>query len=100
MKPSAVIEQNKDAYDIIKRTVESHGFTAPKIFGSVAKGKDTEKSDLDIFVSKGNRKISVLQIIRLENEISSKLGIPVQIVTIESTRGEKWKNTYDEAISL
>ncbi|MFS2223535.1 nucleotidyltransferase family protein [Pantoea sp. B65] len=47
MKPSEVLTQNRQLIlDIISR----YPVTNPRVFGSVAKGTDTEASDLDLLV--------------------------------------------------
>lgn len=47
MKPSEVLEQNRQAIrDVTKRFNAEN----PRVFGSVARGEDTIKSDLDILV--------------------------------------------------
>lgn len=100
MKPSDAIKMRDNAKDEIRAIIERHGFTNAKIFGSVAKGTDKEGSDLDIFVNKGLRKVSTLDLAELELEISAVLGVPVQVVTVESTYGDRWAKSYSEAISL
>lgn len=100
MKPSDVLNNRPDSREIIRSIIERHGFTNAKIFGSVAKGTDKDGSDLDIFVNKGDRRVSALYLAKMEEEISQRLGIPVQVITVESTRGERWAKTYSEAISL
>lgn len=53
-----------------------------------------------MFVSKGSRRVSALDLAQLEQELSDKLGLPVQVITVESTYGERWAKTYSEAIPL
>ena len=50
------------------------------IFGSYARNEETRESDLDILVSfKDN--VNLLQFVNLEQELSEKLGIGVDLVT-------------------
>ncbi len=50
------------------------------IFGSYARGEETRDSDLDILVS-FSKPINLLQFVRLEIELSEKLGVKVDLVT-------------------
>ena len=50
------------------------------VFGSVARGEDTSASDLDLMVKFSKRK-SLLDIVRLEREISTELGKKVDLLT-------------------
>ncbi|EQD45232.1 DNA polymerase beta domain protein region, partial [mine drainage metagenome] len=45
MKPSQVLEAHRSE---IRRIVEAHRASNPRIFGSVVRGEDTEENDLDI----------------------------------------------------
>ncbi|MGV8938032.1 MAG: nucleotidyltransferase family protein [Allorhizobium sp.] len=47
MKPSDVLEQNRQA---IRDATKRFNAENPRVFGSVARGEDTIKSDLDILV--------------------------------------------------
>lgn len=50
------------------------------IFGSYARDDPTEASDLDVLVE-FERPIGLFEFVRLENEISDRLGIDVDLVT-------------------
>ena len=51
-----------------------------RVFGSVARGEDTETSDLDILVEvpKG---VTLLDMVSLQRELEIVLGISVDVVT-------------------
>ena len=51
-----------------------------RVFGSVARGEDTETSDLDILVEvpKG---VTLLDMVSLQRELEDVLGISVDVVT-------------------
>ncbi len=51
-----------------------------RLFGSVARGEDTEDSDLDLLVRFARRK-SLLDLVRIERELSKELGRRVDLVT-------------------
>ncbi len=50
------------------------------VFGSVARGEDTEKSDVDLLVRFSERK-SLLAMVRLERIFSETLGRKVDLLT-------------------
>ena len=57
------------------------------IFGSYARGENSPNSDLDILVYLDySKKISLLDLIGIEQEISDALGIKVDLVTEKSLR--------------
>lgn len=53
------------------------------IFGSYARGEQRPGSDLDILIDFGHR-VNLLEIVALEDELSKKLGIRVDLVTLKS----------------
>ena len=53
------------------------------IFGSYARGENQKSSDLDILVD-FEQTVNLLEIIGLEQELSEKLGIKVDLVTVRS----------------
>ena len=50
------------------------------VFGSVARGEDTSASDIDLLVKFAKRK-SLLDIVKLERELSAGLGKKVDLLT-------------------
>jgi len=50
------------------------------VFGSVARGEDTSTSDIDLMVKFSSRK-SLLDIVKLERELSTGLGKTVDLLT-------------------
>ncbi len=63
------------------------------IFGSFAREENTPDSDLDILVKFKNG-ITLLQLIKLENELSEKLNVKVDLVT----EGAITNNTIKKSI--
>ena len=69
------------------------------IFGSYARNEQTEGSDIDILV-KFKKGITLLQLIRLENELSEKLGIKVDLVTEGALTNTKLKKTISQDLEV
>lgn len=61
------------------------------LFGSYARNEQTDNSDIDILVSFQNG-ISLLQLIRLENELSERLGHKVDLITVGAIKNKRIKN--------
>lgn len=55
------------------------------IFGSYARNEQTKESDLDLLIN-FNSKITLLDLIGLEQELSEVLGIKVDLVTERSVK--------------
>ena len=69
------------------------------IFGSYARNEQTKDSDIDILV-KLNKGITLLQLVRLENELSEKLGINVDLVTEGALTNEKLKRAIIKDLEI
>jgi len=78
---------------------KKHGASNVKVFGSVARGEDTSKSDIDILVDLSPRS-SLVTLGRLERELSEILGGPVDVVPAEGLRRAVRAEAEKEAIPL
>ena len=77
MRPSEALASNRPA---IRLVVESHRARNARVFGSVARGLDTERSDLDILVDPTSE-TTLLDIGAIRHELSKLLGVPVDVLT-------------------
>ncbi len=77
MRPSEALAAHRD---VIRRVVLANRASNPRIFGSVAKGEDTEGSDLDLLVD-GTDDMSLFDLARIEIRLSEILGVPVEVRT-------------------
>lgn len=79
--------------DRIREICAAHGACEPRLFGSVAKGKDTVESDLDILVA-ASPGMTMFDIVALEEELEALFGVPVDVVTEGAVRrgGSSWSN--------
>ena len=71
---------NKEQIETIKQTIGKYPTNQIGIFGSYARNEENENSDLDILISFKNN-INLLQLLDLENQLSDKLGIKVELIT-------------------
>ena len=82
MRPSEVLEIKREGVLSIFAKYEEFGITEPKVFGSVAKGTDTEASDIDFLITVDNEAegISYIKIAELLEEITDFLGVSCDLV--------------------
>ena len=77
MKPSEALHTNRAA---IRRVVEAHRASNPRVFGSVVHGDDTDGSDLDILVDP-TPETTLFDIGAIRHELLQLLGVPVDVLT-------------------
>ena len=71
---------------IMRRIVVALRAVNPRVFGSVARGEDTEESDLDLLVEAVDG-TSLFDIAAMELELEALLGCPVHVTTDGGLRG-------------
>ncbi len=59
---------------------QRYGVVSLGVFGSYVRGEQRGGSDLDILVEFDDRPLTLLQFIALENELSDRLGLKVDLV--------------------
>jgi predicted nucleotidyltransferase len=77
MKPSQALDAHREA---IRRIVEAHRASNARVFGSVAQGRDTEDSDLDLLVDPEPR-MTLFDICAIGHEVRMLLGVEVDVAT-------------------
>lgn len=68
---------------LIKNITMKFHPTMVAIFGSYARGEESPSSDLDVLID-FDKKINLLELIGLEQELSETLGIKVDLITLRS----------------
>jgi uncharacterized protein len=84
MRPSEALALHKDA---ILEVLKKYPVKNPRIFGSVARGEDTEDSDLDIVVDKAGR-FSYFDMAMLEQEIEAAVGCKVDLGLFKNLKAD------------
>ena len=77
MRPSEALAAKRDE---VLAIAAAHGASNLRIFGSVAKGLDTEGSDLDLLVDI-HPDVSLFQYVGLQLDIAEALGVKVDLCT-------------------
>jgi predicted nucleotidyltransferase len=67
--------------DIIAR----HGLSHPRVFGSVARGEDTDESDVDLLVDVAPG-VGLLGLARCERDLEALLGLSVDLVPADDLK--------------
>jgi predicted nucleotidyltransferase len=77
VRPSAALRRHRDA---VRRIVEANRAANARVFGSVARGEDSEGSDLDLLVDP-TAETTLLDLGAIRSEVEDLLGFPVDVVT-------------------
>ena len=77
MRPSEVLHSHRVA---IRRIVEAHRACNARVFGSVARGVDTDGSDLDILIDP-TPDTTLFDIGAIRFELAELLGVRVDVLT-------------------
>jgi predicted nucleotidyltransferase len=88
-------EKRAAIFDLARR----HGARAIRVYGSVARGEATERSDLDLLVEWDPER-SLLDVVGLKQDLEELLGVTVDI---GSERGLHWfirEDVLREAVPL
>jgi predicted nucleotidyltransferase len=85
--------------DIILDYLKAYNPQFIGLFGSYARNEQTNKSDIDILVA-FHHGISLLKLIRLENELSMRLGIKVDLITEGSLINERIKDNISKDLQI
>jgi len=96
MKPSEILQMNRSA---IRRVIELHHATNPRIFGSVLHGDDTASSDLDILIDP-TPETTLFDIGAIRHELLQLLGIPVDVLTPRSLPEKYRSKVLAEAVPI
>ena len=83
----------------ILRVVAEAGGSDVWVFGSVARGEDDERSDVDLLFVMGGP-LSLMELSRLEEQVSSLVGVSVDLVPESSLRPALRDRVLAEAVAL
>jgi len=73
----------EEIFEKIARLLKNQGARKIAVFGSYVRGEEKPGSDIDVIVEFSDRK-SLLELVRIERELSETLGIKVDLLTEKS----------------
>ena len=73
----------REIFEKITQMLKNKGAKRIAVFGSYVRGEEKPGSDIDIIVEFSDRK-SLLELVRIERELSEFLGIKVDLLTEKS----------------
>ena len=90
---------NQEIQNIIIELLKDFNPEYIGIFGSYSRNENNSDSDLDLLV-KFKNSISLLQLIRIENELSDKTGIKIDLVTEGAIKNEVIKKNIQNDLNV
>lgn len=90
------IERHRDE---IRALVAAHHASDPQLFGSVARGDDRHGSDVDLLVSYTDQ-ASLLDEVGLRQALTDLLRLEVDVVGIDTLRGDLRQRALSEAVPV
>ena len=83
----------------LKRLADAAGAENVRVFGSVARGEDTEASDVDLLVNVAPG-TGLLGLARLQRDLEELLAAPVDLIPAEGLKPGIRERVHQEAVSL
>jgi predicted nucleotidyltransferase len=69
------------------------------VFGSYARGENRPNSDIDILIDLQS-KISLLQLVRMERELSELIGVKVDLLTSGALKNQKLRDYINKDLQI
>ena len=89
----------QSTHNIIISYLKSYNPELIGLFGSFARGESTVDSDIDILI-RFQVNYSLLQLIKIENELSELLGIKVDLVTEGAIKNERIRQSIQRDLQI
>jgi len=94
VKPSEILKHKRE---FIRSTISRYPVENPRIFASVARGEDSEESDLDILVDT-QLGCSLFDLGGLYEDLTQGLGINISLCTSSGLRPAMLEHVLNDAI--
>jgi uncharacterized protein len=98
-RPISVLRQLKQQRELIRRLASFNNIDSVAVFGSVARGTETDSSDIDLLVSPTSR-ASLFDLAQFEIDMTSLTGRDVNVISRRALHLERDKTILEEAIEL
>ena len=96
MKPSEALNSNRTA---IRHVVQAHRARNARVFGSVARGADTEGSDLDLLIDPTSE-TTLMDVAAIQVELETLLGVTVDVLTPRALPDALREAVLSEAVAV
>jgi predicted nucleotidyltransferase len=96
MRPSVALSTHREE---IRSIALGHRVTNIRVFGSAARGDDTDDSDLDLLVDP-TQETTLMDIGAIRYELNKLLGIPVDVLTPKSLPPKFRELVIKEALAV
>lgn len=101
MRASQRLELYRNEIEKIAEKYQRKGLYNLRVFGSVARGDDTEESDIDFMVDvDSDLRPSLYTLIGMTDELEDLLGIKVDVITARSLPEQVREAIVSEALAL
>ena len=98
--PNLLLENLRKNRAYIYAIAEKYGISNIRIFGSVARGEETAKSDVDMLVSISKHKGMGFDLIRFEREFSEKFNTKTDVISENGVHASLKEKIFNEAVAL
>jgi uncharacterized protein len=98
-RPISVLRQLKQQRELIRRLASFNNIDSVAVFGSVARGTETDSSDIDLLVSPASG-ASLFDLAQFEIDMTSLTGRDVNVISRRALHLERDKAILAEAIEL
>jgi uncharacterized protein len=98
-RPISVLRQLKERRELIRRLASFNNIDSVAVFGSVARGTETDSSDIDLLVSPASG-ASLFDLAQFEIDMTSLTGRDVDVISRRALHPERDKTILEEAIEL
>jgi predicted nucleotidyltransferase len=89
----------QEIHDTIINYLKNYNPARIGVFGSFARGEETEESDLDLLVS-FNDSFGLLTLVRIESELSKLLNRKVDLLTEGALKNEKLRKYIQQDLQV
>ncbi|MGB2926649.1 MAG: nucleotidyltransferase family protein [Limnothrix sp.] len=93
-------EKLQEKREEILAIAAKHGAFNVRVFGSVARGEETETSDIDFLIDYDLDKITSWFPVQLIRDLEKSLGVKVDVVTVEGLKPRIRENVLQDCVVL
>lgn len=97
MNDTALRDSILEILEINRDDLKSYGVESISLFGSVARGEEGPRSDVDLLVDVDDE-VTLFGLSRLKHHLEDLLGMPVDLVTTDALRPQMRDSILAEAI--